>query len=95
MAKSFWDKEQHIGEAEGLGGKEYRVSLVEKNGKQKIQVKEWWYKEEDDEMYPAKKQGINIPIESAEDIVALIEEALEGKVEADDDEEDEEEDEDD
>jgi len=88
MAKSYWDKEKLIGEAEGKGGKEYRVSAVEKNGNRKIQVKEWWYNEDDEKMYPAKKQGINIPIESATDILALIEEAVETEPEETEDDED-------
>ena len=60
----FWDKEKSIGSAEGNKGKEYRVTVNEKSGRKFVSIKEWWHQEETNEMFPAKKQGINIPEES-------------------------------
>ena len=79
MADNFWEESKEIGKCEGLGGKEYRVAVNKRKGRTYVSIKEWWFSESENQMFPARTQGINIPEESFSDTLALLQEA-EGEI---------------
>jgi len=68
----FWDEETHIGECEGARNKEFRVGVNERNKKVYVSVKEWFSREEEEEFFPSKNQGINFPEECIDDVIELL-----------------------
>jgi len=75
MAGSFWDKEEHIDTFEGARNKEFRVGVNERKNKVFVSIKEWFNREEEEEKFPSKNQGINFPEECIDDLIEALEKA--------------------
>lgn len=77
MAKnSFWEEENHVGEADTGLLKKYKVGRNMRRDTEYISIKEWFCRDREDEWYPAAKQGINLEIEIAREVHELMGQAI-------------------
>ena len=76
MAANYWDKEKELNVISKGPKAEVRISLVEKNGKQFVNVREWYCTANDPTWKPSKS-GMSIPVGTVgEEIASSIKVAM-------------------
>jgi hypothetical protein len=72
--QTFFDKEKVIAEIAKSEFSKYIVSAAEKNGRRYLNIKEWYCTAYEPEWRPAK-QGVMVPVQLGEDVIAALVEA--------------------
>lgn len=67
----FWDSEEVVGKITKNSREEIHIKKVEKNGKQYIDIRVFWFDSNSDEFRPSQK-GLAVPYESFEEFKDII-----------------------
>ncbi len=69
---SFWDKEKLIGKISKNSREEIQVKQVEKNGKEYIDIRVFWYDSNED-LYKPSQKGLTVPVDSIGELKDILE----------------------
>ena len=67
----FWDSEDLVGKIAKNSREEIQIKKVEKNGKNYVDIRVFWYDSKSDEFRPSQK-GVTIPCESFSEFKEII-----------------------